>query len=85
MPLSQELGSTYWLSRSTYGSSCPATACVQEVIANLFFDEMPEALSVVIPVQVLENPMATRALKLQVGDAAVVNPAAHGASSARAP
>ena len=71
---------SHWLSRSTYGAGCPAAACVQDVIANLFFDEMPEALSIVVPVQVLENPMATRALRVQIGDTSV---GAHDGSAAR--
>ncbi len=57
-----------WVSRSTYGASCPATACVKDVIAGLFFDELPEPMTLVIPVQVLENPLAVRGgTRVQVG------------------
>ncbi|MCG5052922.1 MAG: hypothetical protein KA712_08175 [Myxococcales bacterium] len=59
----------HWVSRSTYGASCPVAACVEQVVAELFFEPMPEPLTVIVPVQVLANPLARRGAEVQVGGA----------------
>jgi hypothetical protein len=60
---------SHWISRSTYDGACPVSACVQEVISGLFFEELPESMTLVIPVQVLENPLAQRGPRVHVGGA----------------
>lgn len=48
-----------WIARSTYGSDCPVDQCMSDVIAHWFFEPMPEAMRVILPVQVLrtERPL----------------------------
>ena len=43
---------SYWVSRSTYGKECPVSQCMANVVSGWFFDSMPEAMKVVIPIQV---------------------------------
>jgi hypothetical protein len=51
-----------WIARSTYGSECPVDRCVQDMVSTWVFDPLPEAMRVVLPVQVLrtEKPLPTK-------------------------
>jgi hypothetical protein len=44
-----------WIARSTYGTDCPVDACMSQVISSWFFDSLPEAMRIVLPVQVLRT------------------------------
>jgi hypothetical protein len=52
-----------WIARSTYGKECPVEACMSNVIATWFFEPIPEAMRIVLPVQVLrtEKPLPVHA------------------------
>lgn len=52
-----------WIARSTYGRDCPVDQCVKDVVSTWIFDPLPEAMRVVLPVQVLrtEKPLPPRA------------------------
>jgi len=44
-----------WIARSTYGKDCPVEQCMAEVAASWFFEELPESMQIVLPVQVLRT------------------------------
>jgi hypothetical protein len=44
-----------WVARSTYGADCPVERCMSEVAASWFFEELPESMQIVLPVQVLRT------------------------------
>ena len=44
-----------WIARSTYGRDCPVEACMSNVISSWFFEPIPEAMRIVLPVQVLRT------------------------------
>jgi hypothetical protein len=44
-----------WIARSTYGKECPVDACMSQVISSWFFEPLPEAMRIVLPVQVLRT------------------------------
>jgi hypothetical protein len=44
-----------WIARSTYGKDCPVEECVKGVVATWVFDPLPEAMRVILPVQVLRT------------------------------
>jgi hypothetical protein len=44
-----------WIARSTYGRECPVEACMSNVISTWFFEPIPEAMRIVLPVQVLRT------------------------------
>jgi len=48
-----------WIARSTYGRECPVDQCMKDVVSTWIFDPLPEAMRVVLPVQVLrtEKPL----------------------------
>jgi hypothetical protein len=48
-----------WIARSTFGQDCPVEQCMSDVISTWFFEPLPEAIKVVLPVQVLrtDKPM----------------------------
>jgi hypothetical protein len=46
---------SHWIARSTYGAECPVEQCMSEVVANWFFEPIPESIRVVLPVQVLRT------------------------------
>jgi hypothetical protein len=48
-----------WIARSTYGDDCPVDECVKDVVSTWVFEPLPEAMRVVLPVQVLrtEKPL----------------------------
>jgi hypothetical protein len=52
-----------WIARSTYGRDCPVEACMSNVIATWYFEPLPEAMRIVLPVQVLrtERPLPMHA------------------------
>ena len=43
---------SHWVSRSTYGADCPVTECMAEHAAQWFFEPVPEAMKLVLPIQV---------------------------------
>lgn len=53
-----------WIARSTYGQDCPVDQCVKDVVSTWTFDPLPEAMRVVLPVQVLrtEKPLPPSAV-----------------------
>jgi hypothetical protein len=55
-----------WIARSTYGKECPVEACMSNVISTWFFEPIPEAMRIVLPVQVLrtEKPLPVHAALL---------------------
>ena len=44
-----------WIARSTYGSDCPVDQCMSDVVSRWFFEPVPEAIRVILPVQVLRT------------------------------
>ena len=44
-----------WIARSTYGGDCPVDQCMRDVVSTWVFDPLPEAMRVVLPVQVLRT------------------------------
>jgi hypothetical protein len=44
-----------WISRSTYGRECPVDDCMAKVISGWYFEPLPEAMRIVLPVQVLRT------------------------------
>ncbi|HVU49190.1 MAG TPA: hypothetical protein VHL80_00800 [Polyangia bacterium] len=44
-----------WIARSTYGRDCPVEACMSNVVSSWFFEPIPEAMRIVLPVQVLRT------------------------------
>jgi hypothetical protein len=44
-----------WIARSTFGKDCPVEQCMAEVAATWFFEPLPEAMQIVLPVQVLRT------------------------------
>ena len=44
-----------WIARSTFGKECPVEQCMSEVAAGWFFEALPEAMQIVLPVQVLRT------------------------------
>lgn len=43
---------SHWVSRSTYDRECPVKECMASVVANWYFEPMPEAMKIIIPIQV---------------------------------
>jgi hypothetical protein len=62
-----------WIARSTFGRECPVDACMSSVVSGWFFEPLPEAMRIVLPVQVLRT---AKPLPVHLG-------LAPGASSAR--
>jgi hypothetical protein len=52
-----------WIARSTYGNDCPVDACMSNVVSKWFFEPIPEAMRIILPVQVLrtEKPLPIHA------------------------
>lgn len=44
-----------WIARSTFGKECPVDECMKNVVATWVFDPLPEAMRVILPVQVLRT------------------------------
>ena len=42
----------HWVSRSTYDRECPVKECMSNVVAGWYFEPMPEAMRIIIPIQV---------------------------------
>jgi hypothetical protein len=64
-----------WVTRTSYDRhDCPVSQCMANVVAGWFFESMPEAMKVVIPVQVrrtnkpLYDPRPTIAHPVVIGD-----------------
>jgi hypothetical protein len=43
---------SHWISRSTFGTECPVAACMERVVSGWVFHPLPEAMTLVLPVQV---------------------------------
>jgi hypothetical protein len=71
-----------WIARSTYGSDCPVDQCMKDVVSSWTFDPLPEAMRVVLPVQVLrtEKPLPPKVAEARVG----ADPTSTRADAARA-
>ncbi len=65
-----------WIARSTYGGECVVDACVKDVVATWVFDPLPEAMRVILPVQVLrtEKPLPPAVAQASLGSAPVLPP-----------
>jgi hypothetical protein len=65
---------SFWVSRSTYGKECPVSQCMANVVSSWFFEQMPEPMKVVLPIQVkrtnkpLYDPRPVVARPLILGD-----------------
>jgi hypothetical protein len=72
-----------WIARSTYGKDCPVDQCVKDVVATWVFDPLPEAMRVVLPVQVLRTskPLPPPTKVAEGGEAQQGNGRAGSASS----
>ena len=46
---------SHWIARSTYGTDCPVSQCMSNVISTWFFEPLPEPMKVILPVQVLRT------------------------------
>jgi hypothetical protein len=46
---------SHWIARSTYGADCPVEKCMSEVVSTWEFDPVPQAMRVILPVQVLRT------------------------------
>jgi hypothetical protein len=44
-----------WIARSTYEGDCAVDQCVKDVVSTWVFDPLPEAMRVILPVQVLRT------------------------------
>jgi hypothetical protein len=57
-----------WIARSTYGRDCPVESCMSSVISTWFFEPIPEAMRIVLPVQVLrtDKPMPVQHASLEL-------------------
>jgi len=44
-----------WIARSTYEGTCAVDECVKDVVSTWIFDPLPEAMRVILPVQVLRT------------------------------
>jgi len=60
-----------WIARSTYGRECPVDQCMKDVVLTWIFDPLPEAMRVVLPVQVLrtEKPLPPKVAKVEAAAA----------------
>ena len=56
-----------WIARSTYGDECSVDSCVKDVVSTWIFDPLPEAMRVILPVQVLRTEKPLPARVAQVG------------------
>jgi len=56
-----------WIARSTYGRECPVDQCMKDVVSTWIFDPLPEAMRVVLPVQVLrtEKPLPPKVARAE--------------------
>jgi hypothetical protein len=43
---------SHWVSRSSYGADCPVTECMAAHAAQWFFEPVPEAMRLILPIQV---------------------------------
>jgi hypothetical protein len=66
-----------WIARSTYGRACPVDQCMKDVVSTWIFDPLPEAMRVVLPVQVLrtEKPLPPRMTREMARAEAATDPA----------
>jgi len=50
---------SHWISRSTFGAECPVDKCMSDVVSTWAFDPIPQAMRVILPVQVIrtEKPL----------------------------
>ena len=67
-----------WIARSTYGRECPVDQCMKDVVSTWIFDPLPEAMRVVLPVQVLRTE---KPLPPKVARAEAIAPASEGAGN----
>jgi len=68
-----------WVSRSTYGDECPVSECMAAVVSQMYFEPMPEPMTLVLPVQVrrtnrpLHDPQPTIAHPVRLADPLVAD------------
>jgi hypothetical protein len=72
-----------WIARSTFGRDCPVEQCMKDVVATWVFDPLPEAMRVILPVQVLRTskplPSPMKVAEVSRSEPASLVPAYQGA------
>jgi len=60
---------SHWVSRSSYGADCPVTECMAENAARWFFEPVPEAMRLILPIQVrrTNKPLQPAAVTISAG------------------
>jgi hypothetical protein len=60
---------SHWISRSSYGADCPVTDCMAEHVAQWFFEPVPEAMKLILPIQVkrTNKPLQPSAVTISAG------------------
>lgn len=46
---------SHWIARSTYDGQCPVERCMSDIVSTWAFDPLPQAMRVILPVQVLRT------------------------------
>jgi hypothetical protein len=46
---------SHWIARSTYDAECPVESCMSDIVSTWAFDPLPQAMRVILPVQVLRT------------------------------
>jgi hypothetical protein len=60
---------SHWISRSSYGTDCPVTECMAKHAAQWFFEPVPEAMRLVLPIQVrrTNKPLQPSSVTISAG------------------
>lgn len=60
---------SHWISRSSYGADCPVTECMAEHVAQWFFEPVPEAMKLILPIQVkrTNKPLQASSVTISAG------------------
>ncbi len=60
---------SHWVSRSSYGPDCPVTECMAEHAAQWFFEPVPEAMRLILPIQVkrTNKPLQPSSVTISAG------------------
>lgn len=60
---------SHWVSRSSYGPDCPVTECMAKHAARWFFEPVPEAMRLILPIQVkrTNRPLQPSSVTISAG------------------
>jgi hypothetical protein len=60
---------SHWISRSSYGADCPVSECMAKHAAQWFFEPVPEAMKLVLPIQVrrTNKPLQPSSVTISAG------------------